>query len=385
MSKATNSSNYTSSTTYNTGYTGEKSSDNEFQSSYEEIIDADILEEESDREFSSDSFRDRTWQQQQTKRQIPLPLPYSQQVFRQLERLERKYDRLQKRFEKVNFENRKQIFNLLYETDKRIGRKFRKFQDKLERMEIKIDSLLAEQRAKESRRTILILLSILVAGVAYITIIYPLVNRRNYPQKVPPKHSEIMPQNHAISPSPENLEFFFRSSALAVTPKRKDKIYGKSKQTYMVTDIYRMRPVHPSTGKRSRSDCLNKTPEEIDRQGIQGCILHRGVDVGTPIGTPLSVISLPGEKARVECLKQPPWGVYSKITSASLPNWTFISHHLKTCRPGIYKAGEIFGSTGTAGTGPHLHFGTQYQGEWIAPPLGFVEWNLQGEKPNREA
>lgn len=382
MNKVTSSSNYTNSATYDANYTGGKSRDDNFQSSYEEIIDADIIEEEeSDRAFSSDSFH--TQKQQQTKHQVPLTLPYSQQVSQQLERLERKCDRLQERLEKVNFENRKQIFQLLYETDKRIGRKFRKFQDKLERMEIKIDSLFAEQRAKESRQTILILLSILVAGVAYITIIYPLINRRSYPQTFPPNNSGIVPQNHVISPG--NLQFFFTNSALAITPKRRDKIYGKSKQTYIITDTYRMRSVHPSTGKKSNLNCLNKTPEEIDRQGIQGCIIHRGVDVGTPIGTPLSAIALPGAKAKVECLKQPPWGIYSKITSASLPNWTFISHHLKTCRPGIYKAGEIFGSTGTAGTGPHLHFGTQYKGEWIAPPLGFIEWNLQGEKPNREA
>ncbi|MEM9542977.1 MAG: M23 family metallopeptidase [Cyanobacteria bacterium P01_E01_bin.42] len=381
MNKTNNASSYTNSATYDENYATRKPSRDRLHSSYEEIIDADIIEEESDRDFSSDSFR--TQQQQKTQHQIPLPLPSPQQVFRKLERLERKHDRLQERFERVNFEHRKQIFQLLYETDKRIGRKFRKFQDKLERMEIKIDSLLAEQRDRESRRTILILLSILVAGIAYITIIYPLANRRNPPQILPPENSDTIPQNQIINP--ESLQIFFASSALAVTPQRRDRVYGKGKQTYIITDTYRLRPIHPSTGKKSHPNCLNKTPEEIDRQNIQGCILHRGVDVGTPIGTPLSVIALPGEEAKVECLKQPPWGIYSKITSTSLPHWTFISHHLKTCRPGIYKAGEIFGSTGIAGTGPHLHFGVQYRGEWMAPPLGFVEWNLRGEKPNREA
>ena len=375
-----NSSNYTNSVTYHADR--EISESDRFHSSDDEVIDADIIEEEqSDRQFYRNSFSNPTQKQQKTRQQHPLPLPYSQQVFRQIERLERKYDRLQERFEQVNFENRKQVFQLLYETDKRIGRKFRRFQDKLERIEIKIDSLLAEQRAKESRRTILILLSILVAGVAYITIIYPFLNRRNSPSTLPSKHNiETIPPEE-ISRL-DNLQNFFGSQALAVTPDRKNKVRGKGKQTYIVTDTYRTRSVHPSTGKKSEKNCLHKTPEEIDARGIQGCIIHRGVDVGTPIGTPLSVIALPGKTAKVECLKQPPWGVYSKITSASLPHWTFISHHLKTCRPGIYKAGDIFGSTGTAGTGPHLHFGTQYQGEWIAPPLGFIEWNLQGEKPN---
>ncbi|MGK7926294.1 MAG: hypothetical protein AB4290_13805, partial [Spirulina sp.] len=307
------SSNYQNPATYNEQKA--EPYDDHFQSAFEEIIDADILEEEeSDR--ANNSFSDRTQQQQKTQRQTPLPLPYSQQVFRQIERLERKYDRLQERFERVNFENRKQVLQLLYETDKRIGRKFCKFQDKLERMEIKIDSLLSEQRAKESRRTILILLSILVAGVAYITIVYPLVNRRNYPQTFPSNKSpEAVPQNQLNSVSrPNNLQNFFGSSVLAITPKRKNKIRGKGKQTYIVTDTYRTRSAHPSTGKRSHPDCLNKTPEYIDEKKIQGCIIHRGVDIGTPIGTSLSAIALPGTTAKVECLKQPPWGIYSKIT-----------------------------------------------------------------------
>ncbi|NJO19078.1 MAG: hypothetical protein HC838_02000 [Spirulinaceae cyanobacterium RM2_2_10] len=181
---------------------------------------------------------------------------------------------------------------------------------------------------------------------------------------------------------PQQLPAFFGTPELAATPNRQQRVAGRN-TSYRVTDVYRVRPVHPSTGQRSRSECLGKSLEEIDAQNISGCVAHRGVDVGTPIGTPLAAIAQPDSSARVECIQQPPWGTYAQIESQSLPGWTFIAHHLQTCRPGIYPAGSSFGTTGTAGTGPHLHFGVKYQGRWLAPPLGFTSWILAGEKPSQ--
>lgn len=272
---------------------------------------------------------------------------------------------------------------ILYDTEDRLNFQIQTLQEQVQRTEQKITHLLYQQKANESRRTILILFSFLVAGVAYITLIHPLSKNQ---QPVPTPSPTLSPTPSPTSTwgkmsEPEQLHHFFGKMALAVSPRKGQKVRGQQNKTYLVTDSYRVRLIHPSTRQKSPGYCQNKRPEQVDAENIKGCIVHHGVDVGTPIGTPLFVIALPGKKATVECEKQPPWGTYGKVTSDSLPHWTFISHHLKSCRPGIYQAGKSFGTTGTAGTGPHLHFGTKYQGFWMSPPLGFVEWTLTGERP----
>jgi murein DD-endopeptidase MepM/ murein hydrolase activator NlpD len=177
-----------------------------------------------------------------------------------------------------------------------------------------------------------------------------------------------------------------------ITPQNLDKLFSKESFTrpgvkgqvivgYVVTDTYRVRMAHPSTGQKSNVACAGKSLPEVDAKGIPGCIAHRGLDIGTPYGTPVRAIAPPDSIAKVTCHSQPPWGTFALSSSPGLPGWEFIDHHLSKCYPGTYKPGEVFGKTGTAGTGPHDHFGVSYQGKSINPPIGFAIWRLQGFAP----
>ncbi|NJK99949.1 MAG: hypothetical protein HC910_05030 [Spirulinaceae cyanobacterium SM2_1_0] len=273
--------------------------------------------------------------------------------------------------------DRHQLLQNLQDTENRILRHLFDLYGQTNRLERKLDRLLGDRQARQSQRSTLALFGILLLGIAYITVIQPLRQQRLAPpagQPAPNRPAESAPV------PPEQLSHLFGSAQLAQTPSRQQQARGRNTR-YRITDHYRLRPVHPSTGQRSHPDCLGKSLTEIDAQNISGCVAHRGADVGTPVGTPLAAIALPGAVARVDCIQQPPWGTYARLESQSLPGWTFIAHHLQTCRPGTYPAGSSFGTTGSAGTGPHLHFGTKYEGKWLAPPLGFIEWMLAGERP----
>ncbi len=276
--------------------------------------------------------------------------------------------------------DRQHVLSQLQDTENRILRHLFDLYGQTNRLERKLDHLLVDRqlkRSQRSQRSTLVLLGILVLGIAYITVWQP----RGRDRPAPPAEESAPATPASPSPlPPEQLGQFFGSATLAATPNRQQRARARN-TSYRITDTYRLRPVHPSTGQRSQPDCLGKTLEEIDAQKIQGCVAHRGTDVGTPVGTPLAAIAQPNSETQVDCIQQPPWGTYARLESESLPGWTFIAHHLQTCRPGTYPAGGVFGTTGTAGTGPHLHFGAKYEGEWLAPPLGFVEWILAGAKP----
>jgi len=284
---------------------------------------------------------------------------------------------LEEQLRRDRLRDRRRLLEHLQDTESRILRHLFDLYGQTNRLERKLDRLLAERQLQRSQRSTLALLGLLALGIAYITVIHPLLGDRRPTPEAPPAAAPINP----ASTSPAQLDQFFGAAALAQTPTRQQQARGRSTH-YRITDIYRLRPVHPSTSQRSRPECLGKSLEEIDAQQIQGCVAHRGVDVGTPVGTPLAAIAQPGTSARVDCIQQPPWGTYARLETPSLPGWTFIAHHLQTCQPGTYPAGGIFGTTGSAGTGPHLHFGAKYEDRWLAPPLGFVEWMLAGKKPS---
>ncbi len=286
---------------------------------------------------------------------------------------------LQRQWQQEQRRDRRRLLTRLQDTEHRLLDHLFNLYRQTERLERKLDHLLAERRAQRSQRSTLTLLVLLLLGIAYITVIHPALRDRPAPSPTPAPAEPPTPASPAPLP-PEHLGRWFGAAALAQTPDRQQRVRGRNTH-YRVTDTYRVRPVHPSTGQRSRPECLGKDLEAIDAQQIQGCVAHRGVDVGTPVGTPLAAIAQPGSTARVDCIQQPPWGTYARLESPSLPDWTFIAHHLQTCHPGTYRPGEVFGTTGTAGTGPHLHFGIKYQGRWLAPPLGFVEWMLAGTRP----
>lgn len=265
----------------------------------------------------------------------------------------------------------------------RLAQPFVDLQNQLNELVETTSVLLEDRQAQIERRTILFLLSALFAGVAWIFVVHPLVIggasalKESFIGKAFKAGGKFFAGDRS---APLELGSLFDKPELAKTGTLGQSI-GGSGTAYAITDTYKVRMVHPSTGQRSSSECAGKSLEQVDAKGIDGCVAHRGIDIGTPIGTPIYVIAVNGSTAQVECRQQGQWGTYAKYSSPSLPGWEFTAHHLSRCQPGVYKVGSVFGVTGSAGTGAHLHFGTKYKGKWIAPPIGFAQWTLQGEKP----
>lgn len=114
----------------------------------------------------------------------------------------------------------------------------------------------------------------------------------------------------------------------------------------------------------------------------EGCSSeHQGVDVGTPFGTPLKAVGVPGEKVTAVCNPDDGMGKqWIQLTSPSIPG-SIEYLHLSECSPGTYNPGDVVAKSGDAGTGPHLH--AQYrtsQGK-VNPPAWMVEAAITGKLP----
>jgi hypothetical protein len=122
---------------------------------------------------------------------------------------------------------------------------------------------------------------------------------------------------------------------------------------------------------------------------------HWGVDVGTPIGTPLHAIGTAGTTTEVICKSEKLGGNYALIRPEAFPEWQFMAMHLQDCTTGTYKPGEVFGHTGASGaaiTGASLDWrqydlrkpestGASDPGQRVHPHKGFLLWTLKGEAP----
>ena len=117
-----------------------------------------------------------------------------------------------------------------------------------------------------------------------------------------------------------------------------------------------------------------------------GCSsIHQGVDIGTPIGTPLYAVGTPGTTVNVRCWDNGKWGW---VASWSVPEWglSFDHVHIKAegCKSGNQPVGSVIALSGTAGTGPHLHFQMRKgstSGDKIAPLGGYAYMALTGKLP----
>lgn len=130
---------------------------------------------------------------------------------------------------------------------------------------------------------------------------------------------------------------------------------------------------------------------------------HEGVDLATPVGTPLYVIGKPksgsafGGIADVFCTvpsAEDARGQAAFIKTVDFPDIEFVYYHLNVCSGGRLEPGMKFGETGNTGnsTAPHLHFGVRIKGDWlkadfkeeyIEPMTGFVRWTLEGKEPQK--
>ena len=117
-----------------------------------------------------------------------------------------------------------------------------------------------------------------------------------------------------------------------------------------------------------------------------GCSsMHKGSDIGTPMFTSLYPIGPAGSSVNVRCWSNGRWGW---VASYSVPEWGFSFDYVHLpvgeCKSGLQKIGTVIAKSGTAGTGPHLHFqqrsgGTD--GEKMPPQTGYVYQALTGKFP----
>jgi lysozyme len=109
-----------------------------------------------------------------------------------------------------------------------------------------------------------------------------------------------------------------------------------------------------------------------------GSTNHRGVDLGTPVGTPV--------KAFVAGTKVTCWwdeGGGGQVASIWIGPEFYHAMHLSSCRNGTYGPGETYARTGNTGTstGPHLHWENLVGGVRVLPKLGALEASLLGQPP----
>jgi murein DD-endopeptidase MepM/ murein hydrolase activator NlpD len=122
---------------------------------------------------------------------------------------------------------------------------------------------------------------------------------------------------------------------------------------------------------------------------------HKGVDIATPVGTPVYAIGKLGSKSSfhdgfvdVACPfnpSNPPEGMAAYVTSPLLPEYEIELFHLNECYSGRHPVGSMIAKSGNSGasSGPHLHVGVKLKGELIDPPRGIVSWLLQGKEPTK--
>ena len=145
------------------------------------------------------------------------------------------------------------------------------------------------------------------------------------------------------------------------TPKTGDIVAG-----YTVSDEYGIRPVHPVTG-------MPNAP-------------HNGVDLATPVGTPIYAVGKTGDQVEVECWWDDDGGGWVvNQTAESYPGYTFQSLHTSEngCLQGTATAGDRIAFSGNSGlgTGEHYDFRMKIDGEYVPPGTQYLESAITGEPP----
>ncbi len=146
-----------------------------------------------------------------------------------------------------------------------------------------------------------------------------------------------------------------------ITPMTGDIVAG-----YTVSDEYGIRPFHPVTGEPN--------------------VPHNGVDLSTPIGTPIHAVGKAGDTTTVKCWWDEDGGGWVvNQTADSYPGYVFQSLHMSEngCREGDSQAGEVIAYSGNSGlgTGAHYDFRIKIDGEYVPPGIQYLESAMTGEPP----
>ena len=146
-----------------------------------------------------------------------------------------------------------------------------------------------------------------------------------------------------------------------ITPVTGDVVAG-----FRVSDEYGIRPFHPVTGQPN--------------------VPHNGVDLATPIGTPIYAVGKAGDETTVKCWWDVDGGGWVvNQTAESFPGYVFQSLHMSEngCREGKSEAGEVIAYSGNSGlgTGAHYDFRVKIDGEYVPPATKYLEAAITGQPP----
>ena len=113
---------------------------------------------------------------------------------------------------------------------------------------------------------------------------------------------------------------------------------------------------------------------------------HKGVDLATPIGTPIKAPGKLGDQVTVRCwTDKNGGGLVAEIESESFPTLWFQALHLEDCKTGVYRAGDDIARTGSSGIGaPHLDWRQRDRltDRHQPPQKSYLLWALTGREPN---
>ena len=204
--------------------------------------------------------------------------------------------------------------------DQRLAAPYVHLTSQLQELQATVNAIAQVDEAKSDRRTTVILMALLVGGLAWVQVGFPII--RGVVDTV--KNEIIDPVQKAVTPVQE-----FFTGDLNKVPEPGDTVGG-----YEITSGW---------GPRTQS--------------CPGCsTYHRGIDVGAPIGSPVYAV---GKTAKTTVTCNPDDGMgkaWSQQTSPDFPDLIFETLHLSQCNPGEYPPGAVIGASSDAGTGPHYHF-----------------------------
>lgn len=113
---------------------------------------------------------------------------------------------------------------------------------------------------------------------------------------------------------------------------------------------------------------------------------HRGVDLATPVGTPIYAPATKSSQVKVDChTDRGGGGLVANIFSPDAPELRFQALHLDECYTGLHSGGSIIAKTGASGIGTGAHLDWRQRDRQTQthqhPTKGYLQWALTGHPP----